>query len=346
MSPGKLHLTALDGFRALSILAVLAAHMLPLGPKAWKLNSIAGLMGMSVFFCLSGFLITTFLLNRPDVKIFLIRRCARIVPLILLVTTLYCLVFQWRVDSFIAANLYVLNYTDSALVREISPLWSLSVEMHFYLAIALAFSVFNRNAMWLAALTAAIVTGLRAEAEIIANIRTHLRVDEILAGSLLAVLWWHRDSGHGAHVLRLLRGMFWPFFLLWLLSCSPLTWPLPLFRPYLTAAMVGAVLAMERGWQQALLGSRIFTYIATISYALYVWHSPFRLGWFADGSTAEIYLFRRPLGIGLVFLLAHLSTFYFERPITEYARRKTASSSKPSGCRSSLQGQREANKRG
>jgi peptidoglycan/LPS O-acetylase OafA/YrhL len=52
-------LPVLDGLRAISILLVLAAHMLPLGPKVLRLNETAGPMGMSLFFALSGFLITS-----------------------------------------------------------------------------------------------------------------------------------------------------------------------------------------------------------------------------------------------------------------------------------------------
>jgi len=84
---------------------------------------------------------------------------------------------------------------------------------------------------------------------------------------------------------------------------------------------------MESGWQNALLSNRYLIYIATISYALYVWHSPFRSGWFAEGSTMEVYMFRRPIGISMTFILAHLSTFYFEKPITNVARRLTSAGS-------------------
>jgi peptidoglycan/LPS O-acetylase OafA/YrhL len=73
----------LDGWRGISILCVLAAHLLPLGPKAWQLNATAGPMGMALFFTLSGFLITHFLLNHAGVLDFLIRRFFRIVPLAL-----------------------------------------------------------------------------------------------------------------------------------------------------------------------------------------------------------------------------------------------------------------------
>ena len=47
MAEEKAHLGVLDGWRGISILLVLAAHLLPLGPKAWRLNETAGPMGMA-----------------------------------------------------------------------------------------------------------------------------------------------------------------------------------------------------------------------------------------------------------------------------------------------------------
>ena len=81
---------AIDGLRAIAILLVLAAHMIPLGGTG---NDVAGSMGMSLFFCLSGFLITTTLLHNPDLTEFIVRRCARIVPLAYLYISLVFILF-------------------------------------------------------------------------------------------------------------------------------------------------------------------------------------------------------------------------------------------------------------
>lgn len=75
------HLAVLDGWRGISILAVLATHLLPLGPKPWGLNETFGPFGMALFFTLSGFLITRFLLHNDSITDFLIRRFFRVVPL-------------------------------------------------------------------------------------------------------------------------------------------------------------------------------------------------------------------------------------------------------------------------
>src|SRR5688572_19452949 len=75
------HLPVLDGWRGISILLVLAAHLLPVGPKVWQLNVATGVAGMVIFFVLSGFLITSILLSGSALPDFLARRFFRIVPL-------------------------------------------------------------------------------------------------------------------------------------------------------------------------------------------------------------------------------------------------------------------------
>jgi peptidoglycan/LPS O-acetylase OafA/YrhL len=81
---------------------------------------------------------------------------------------------------------------------------------------------------------------------------------------------------------------------------------------------------MGSGWQHTILSGRALAYIAAISFALYVWHSPFRHGWWDSGSDLERYLFKRPLAFMSIFALAHLSTFYFEQPVTRWVRARTA----------------------
>ena len=318
------HLAELDGFRGLSILAVLAAHMLPLGPQDWRLNTMSAHMGMSIFFCLSGFLIAQFLWLRPDVPVFLARRFGRIVPSILLVSTLFCVVLAWRPESFVAINLYFFNYADYAMLPELTPLWSVALEMQFYVAIALSIWIFGRSGFWVVPLAALAVTGLRIMDGDVTGIRTHERVDEILAGSLLALLWLLRDTRAWARrIAGWIGKSFWPVLGLWALSCWPHTEALNYARPYLSAALVGSILFSSGTWRHGLLSTRWLAYVAAISFALYVWHSPFRFGWWDTGTLLERYGFKRPLAFLLIWAIAHVSTFYYERLFNDWVRRKT-----------------------
>ncbi len=314
------HLPVLDGFRALSILAVLASHMLPLGPSSWHLNLTFGYMGMSIFFALSGFLISRFLWEKQDIPTFFVRRVARIAPLVLLVTFIYCILLEGRFDAFVIINLYLQNYLVDALLPSVSPLWSLAVEMHFYIAIGLAIWVFGRRGFWLLPLGYLCVMALRIEGGVFGNINTHLRVDEILTGGLLALAWLNRDRPAIARAFAMLPALFYPLLVLWALSCWPDVLLLGYGRSALSALLIGSVLMMKGGWQTRFLGTVTMRYVATISFALYVWHSPFRAFWFDTGTDIERYLMKRPLAFACIWALAHLSTFYFEKPILKAAR--------------------------
>jgi peptidoglycan/LPS O-acetylase OafA/YrhL len=87
---GRIH--SLDGFRAISVLLVLALHSTytmrdsPLTPMAKQFLGYFGGLGVAVFFVMSGFLITT-LLNREweasgglNLRGFYFKRACRILP--------------------------------------------------------------------------------------------------------------------------------------------------------------------------------------------------------------------------------------------------------------------------
>jgi hypothetical protein len=141
-------LLVLDGLRAISILLVLACHLLPLGPATLELNGMAGSMGMSLFFVLSGFLITSGLLRNPNVQEFVARRLARILPLVYAYTLVVFLVFTFQPKALFWTNLFTVNYFTQYLDPDWSAhLWSLCVEIHFYLTIALVVLLFGRRGL-------------------------------------------------------------------------------------------------------------------------------------------------------------------------------------------------------
>src|SRR4051794_24900910 len=145
--PSK-RIPVLDGWRATSILLVLGAHLLPLGPKWLELNFVAGAAGMALFFTLSGFLIVSFLAGGMRVGDFLARRLARIVPLCWLAVTVLLL---WHPADFITALrnfLFVANLPPATLIEGGQHLWSLGVEMQFYMSVALICLVLGRRGLY------------------------------------------------------------------------------------------------------------------------------------------------------------------------------------------------------
>jgi peptidoglycan/LPS O-acetylase OafA/YrhL len=144
------YLPGLDGIRALAVLGVLLYH----GDLTWMRG---GFLGVDVFFVLSGFLITTLIVEeynrsgRINFKRFYLARARRLLPALLLMLVIVGMLAafiyrdsaaQFRADA-IASLFYVTNWwyivSDASYFEAIGRppflqhLWSLAVEEQFYL---------------------------------------------------------------------------------------------------------------------------------------------------------------------------------------------------------------------
>ncbi|UZW56593.1 acyltransferase [Sphingobium sp. JS3065] len=314
------HIAILDGWRGISILLVLATHMLSLGPKSLRLNEAFGMVGMSLFFTLSGFLITKALLKDPSVVPFLIKRVFRILPL---AWTFILLVVATQTSSWpvIAANLLFFANNHKPYLFYAGHLWSLSLEMQFYMFVALLVGIGGRRAIMLLPALAVAVTLSRVVRGITAGVHTFDRMDEILAGAILAIVvargWRPPESW--------CRPWVWGLLLVCnLIGSQPNVrdhFPLLAYlRPYLAAGAVGLSIFARDNVVTRHMSSAPLRYVAQISFALYVLHQLTYRGWLGSGDTVERYL-KRPLSFLLAFAAAHLSTFYFERPLNRFGHR-------------------------
>lgn len=144
-APSRLH--ALDGLRAVCALGVFLHHH---GPSVSGLDHPllqglfhAGYLALGPFFVLSGFLITDRYLDMPDRawRAYFIGRAARILPLLVLVTTLVFAVHvgQGTMTPREALPLYLANITtakgwfDDLKFSGIVQTWSITPEVAFYL---------------------------------------------------------------------------------------------------------------------------------------------------------------------------------------------------------------------
>lgn len=312
------HLSVLDGSRGISILLVLAAHLLPVGPKGWGLNETVGPMGMALFFTLSGFLITRFLLTHDSTIDFLIRRLFRILPLAWLALALALPLVGTAASDYLPNFLFYANLPPQHLTGIASHFWSLCVEMQFYVGIALVVSVLGRRGLYLLPVICIAVTLHRVSAGALVDIVTWRRVDEILAGGSLALL---HAGKFGERPSRLLARMnAYLLLVLLALASHPATGFLNYLRPYLAAALVGVTLFNPPARLGSVLRLRALAYIAEVSFALYVIHHLLIYTWLGEGDKWVKYL-KRPLLFATTFALAHVSTFYFEKPWIDLGRR-------------------------
>ncbi|HEY4253144.1 MAG TPA: acyltransferase [Roseomonas sp.] len=186
---GQIRSARIDFLRGLSILLVLLHHF----NIAYRLDDTAlsalfgwdavravarnGNYGVTMFFVISGFLITGHALRRwgslaaIDARAFYIRRAARILPCLLLLLVAVNLlgaagiaIFQtrapgvaWQVDlAALTFWMNVLIARDGWVNYPLGVLWSLSVEEVFYLAFPLLCLALRRPA-WLAVVLAALI---------------------------------------------------------------------------------------------------------------------------------------------------------------------------------------------
>jgi peptidoglycan/LPS O-acetylase OafA/YrhL len=153
---GKSYIPALDGFRGLAILTVVISHY---GFGKW----IPGGFGVTLFFFISGFLITRLLIaeyrqsQKIDLLGFYLRRVTRLYPALLFmvllsIVYLYLTDCGLRFGDILSTLFYYRNYymfygvEASALncSRIFNITWSLAIEEHFYLFFPLLFIALYR----------------------------------------------------------------------------------------------------------------------------------------------------------------------------------------------------------
>lgn len=308
----------LDGWRALSILLVLAGHWFPIGPKSWELNGVAAATGMVLFFNLSGFLITRLLLSDMRVRNFLIRRIFRIVPLAY-VAMFALYIWNGLDDRNLLANLlFFANLPPQHLFAGGEHLWSLCVEMQFYVGIAFLVTLGGRRALFALPVIAIAITALRVVQGATISIVTWQRVDEILAGAIVALIFHNKHAGRffekfpPATTLLILPLVF--------ASAHPATGALNYLRPYLAACAIGISLYSAPQAMVALFRSKPAVYVAQTSYAIYVVHGMLGATWLGSGEKIVKYA-KRPLLVLATFAIAHLSTFKYEALMIQLGKR-------------------------
>lgn len=132
----------LDGWRGLAIVLVLQAHFVPL-----RFFAYSGRLGVDVFFCLSGLLISQLLfVQRVPLSTFYRRRVSRILPVfIVYVLVVYAGAYlagdPYPWSQFVYTMTFLRTYLPQGVSIigsgiPISHLWSLNVEEHCYVAMS------------------------------------------------------------------------------------------------------------------------------------------------------------------------------------------------------------------
>ncbi len=341
----------LDGLRGIAILAVVACHT--------RLASAQmGYVGVQMFFALSGFLITSLLVEEWDrfqairVGRFYLRRILRLIPALVLMLLAF-VVFCWltgppeAVKSAVReagiALLYVSNWV-SAFGPDrpyfLGHTWSLSIEEQFYLVWPLLLLWALRRGVprasllnwlllaWCAAIVNRCLQFVRYEDAYRLSFGTDTQADSLLLGCALAVALesglLRRSPGTdlvlGWCAAASLAGLFW------LGVCAPWDYGLYACLGYPLIALLGmltvlGVLVSPASLLNRLVSNRCLVWTGKISYSLYLWHLPIFL---ETGSRHLPYWKELTVELSLTLVLVLASYYGLERPLLRLKRRFAA----------------------
>jgi peptidoglycan/LPS O-acetylase OafA/YrhL len=351
--PGGQHMPQLDGLRTLAVAAVIWSHWVP----AYQFGFEWGVMGVNLFFVLSGFLITGILLDsragaeRPGARWFAIRqfytrRVLRIFPLFYMTLALLVLLnirpvrqtLVWHVCYL--SNVYF--FRQGVWVGQISHFWSLAVEEQFYLVwpyLIIFLPVRLLRPVVLGLIAAApvfrVVMGVVDPGNRLAFVLTIGCLDALGIGALLAYLG--RSGGDSQwRAFGVARWLLWIGLLasaavevLSRLNLAPSAL-LALRQTFLDMIFGWVILNGARGfqgWFGRFLQWAPMAYLGKISYGLYVFHNLAVYGLvFAVKNlhVPEIILtvsWVRCLGLlVLTISAAAVSWHFFEKPLNDLKR--------------------------
>jgi len=332
----------IDGLRSLAILPVVAYHA--------GLHIPGGFIGVDIFFVISGFLITSLILESAEkgefkFSEFYFRRAKRLLPalffmiLLTAIASLFILTpsaYEEFSTSTVAATFFVSNFffnnsidyfSASADTMPLLHTWSLAVEEQFYLfwpvvmlGVAWLLKRGQKLAVWALLILICGTSLLAAQYAVekfpqLGFYLTPFRLWELGAGGILVLVMRAKDQLSAP----VANGVFLSGLLM---ACMSLFWLTKEVQfPGLAAlpVVLGTCLMLWTGNMQGQQVARIFrlpplVYIGKLSYSLYLMHWPvfalYRV--FAGGSEAVETI---PLAlIALSFLLAMVSYHLVEKP--------------------------------
>ncbi len=335
----KIYFPSLNGLRAISIILVIFSHLKWTNPglRSFLYDYVPlladGQVGVNIFFIISGFLITSLLIDeekrsdRVSLKKFYMRRIIRIFPAYYFLLFFYFIVSLYGYVSISNASWFTaLTYTkyfNWNLDLITGHLWSLSIEEHYYLLfpILFLFKQTRKPFVFLVILLAPIVRMyfFSHPNQYINELTFFYRMDSISMGCLFA---FYKEQ-----IYQKLKNNFVLVFYLsitLLVSMSYLTmlnikyglhlgfFTVPFGGTYgtftnlfLTIIMFYSVFGNQGYWFK-FLNYKLINFIGLLSYSLYLWQQ-----FFLDNRSGLVHIF--PINLVLIILCSLFSYYVIEQ---------------------------------
>lgn len=328
-------ISSLDGLRAVSIVLVILQHFSSahqFGPHHYLWRFQLGDLGVRVFFVISGFLITSLLMEEHarngqiDLYRFYARRFLRIFPAyyfflaVVFLLTIAAIVPNQLAD-LVSPVLYLSNYFETS--RVLAHTWSLAVEQQFYLIWPFIIVFLGLRLGLMVAIVFALMAPLyRGYLSLgvtdVPTIWTQFQTagDAIAAGCIFAMARERLWSLASYRSLINQYGLAFAILAIGFLATSH-QWPIfwntagSFMMTLLIVIMMDCCIRMDQSIPFRVLNSAPLVFIGTISYSLYIWQQLFAYGKITDNAV---------LSTICLMLAACLSYFLVERPALRLKR--------------------------
>ena len=341
----KIKYPSLNGLRAISILLVLIHHLsgqehlfLGYDKNKWIFPLISflqdGQLGVNVFFVISGFLITSLMLNEESttgtisLRNFYIRRTLRIFP------AYYCLLLVY----FILQLLHIIYISDVSWVTAITYTkyfnwsldwytghgWSLSIEEHFYLfwpLILIYGRKYRKTAAIVLILTVPVIRVVLYFHPIswINELTIFTRIDSIATGSLFAFCKDEIIEKIQTHWKKVFYGSIMIIFLLPHLSHLGIIFIATgsthgsIANFAIALLMFYSIFGPNEIWYK-FLNSKVMNTIGLLSYSIYLWQQIYISG-------NSYWVTKYPQNLFFISITAISSYYFIEKPILKLKTR-------------------------
>jgi len=342
----------LDGLRTIAIALVIASHGvdgfvrtagITVGETQLFVFRSFGIKGVTLFFSISGFLITHLLIREQQangmisLSSFYMRRMLRIFPAfyfyLLAVVTFATIVGRpIRPSNIALAGTFLNDYriffhvasSTSDLDGFLGHTWSLATEEQFYLVWPIVFVVWGLSrAKWVAGILILLMPLVRVLCYFLVPsgraamaFEAHDNLDRLMCGCLLALL--SGDQRFEA-VMRKFQSAIWPSICVaWIFLVQPVlefrfggTYSLVFgisIESLMWAFLIGWLIRNADSMAAAFLNLRPVAFIGSLSYSLYLWQQPFTQE--ANSTVTG----RFPINLLCIIAAACFSYFVIERP--------------------------------
>jgi peptidoglycan/LPS O-acetylase OafA/YrhL len=338
----KTYIPALDGLRGIAILLVILFH---------TFHFTLGWCGVDLFFILSGFLITSSLIETKEdnnyLKKFWLKRVLRIFPLYYLILIIILIpkdffnintvsFSSWSYWFYVQNWVYVYNGLFPDGKDTLNHFWSLAIEEQFYFLFPFIIKyVPKKNLVSVLLLFIAVPIGARYYYFINNNIGYYVatvsRLDALSIGALLAYLV--RENKH--YLEKYVHLVFYSalgYIIVAILIYQDLHFSNPLiatlgltaFALLFACVLIYSISNFKNNFLNAILNNKYLKFIGKIAYGLYVYHwilyvliKPQLLEMLFNAT--QLLLVSKVIASSFIFLLAliisYLSYHYFEKRI-------------------------------